>query len=223
MRNFVVVLCLCVLGSSADAQNLGEILARMDREAPNFHAISADIDMKTYTDVLGDTTDEKGTLKMQRLGPKDVRAIVDFTGGSDARVIAFLGKVVKIYYPNLKQVQEYEVGRNSDVLNQFLLLGFGSSGRELAQSYDITEAGQENLAGHDTTKLVLIPKDPKVLERLSKAELWIPSDAAYPIQQQFYEPSKNYRLVRYSNTILNPPIKGRLELKLPPGTSNEKQ
>ena len=223
MKNLVVALCLYFSLQFAAAQSLPEILARMDKEAPNFHAISADIDMKTYTEVLRDTTDEKGTLKMQRLGPNDVRAIIDFSRGSDARVIGFLEKVVVIYYPNLKQYQEYPVGRNSDVLNQFLLLGFGSSGRELAQRYDITDEGQEKVAGQDTTKLLLIPKDSKVLERLAKAEIWIPAAAAYPVQQQFYEPSKNYRLVQYTNTILNPPIKGRLELQMPRGTSKQKQ
>ncbi len=223
MNNLVVAFCLCLIACVARAQSLPEILARMDQEAPKFHAISADIDMKTYTDVLRDTTEEKGTLKMQRLSPNNVRAVIDFTGGSDARVIGFFGKVVQIYYPNLKQYQEFPMGRNSDVVNQFLLLGFGSSGRELAQSYTISEEGQERVAGTDTTKLLLIPKDSKVLERLAKAEIWVPANAAYPVQQQFYEPSKNYRLVQYTNTNLNPPIKGRLELQMPPGTSKQKQ
>jgi outer membrane lipoprotein-sorting protein len=114
-------------------------------------------------------------------------------------------------------VQDYDVGKNSDVLNQFLLLGFGSSGKELAQSYEISAAGTENVAGVETTKLLLLPKSPGVKERLSKIEMWIPANAAYPIQQQFYEPSGNYRQVTYSNVKLNPSIKGNLELKLPSG------
>ena len=223
MKNLVVGLCLLLLSAFAYGESVEEILARMDREAPRFHAMSADIDMKTYTDVLRDTTDEKGTLKMQRLGPNSIRAVVDFTEGSDARKIGFFGKVVRIYYPNLKQYQDYDVGRNSDVVNQFLLLGFGSSGKELAKSYTISEEGQEKVAGQDTTKLLLIPKDKGVLERLAKAEIWVPKDAANPVQQQFFEPSKNYRLVQYSNINLNPQIKGTLELQMPRGTSKQKQ
>ena len=51
--------------------------------------------------------------------------------------------------------------------------------------------------------------------------MWIPKDAAYPIQQQVYEPSGNYRIVTYSNVKLNPPMKGNLELKLPSGVKKQ--
>jgi outer membrane lipoprotein-sorting protein len=113
--------------------------------------------------------------------------------------------------------QDYDVGKNSNVLNQFLLLGFGSSGKELAQSYEISAAGTENVAGVEATKLLLLPKSEGVKQRLSKIEMWIPANAAYPIQQQFYEPSGNYEKVTYSNVKLNPSMKGNLELKLPSG------
>jgi outer membrane lipoprotein-sorting protein len=197
------------------AQSVDAILARMDQAAPAFRGMSADAEMKTYTAILSDTTTENGTLKMQRLKSGEVRAVIDFSGQQDARVIAFLGKIVRIYYPKLKAYQDYAVGKNTDVLNQFLLLGFGSSGRELAQSYQISLEGTEKVAGKDTTKLLLVPKDPKVKEHLTKIEMWVPNDAAYPIQQQFYEPSGNYRVVSYSNVKINPSMHGILELKMP--------
>lgn len=197
------------------------VLARMDQAAPGFRAMTADVQMKTYTAILSDTTTENGTLKMQRLKTGEVRAIIDFSKQTDARVIAFLGSIVRIYYPNLKAYQDYEVGKNSDVLNQFLLLGFGSSGRQLAQSYQITTEGSEKVAGKETTKLLLIPKDKKVKEHLAKIEMWIPDDAGYPVQQQFYEPSGNYRIVTYTDIKINPPLHGVLELKLPKGVKKQ--
>lgn len=222
MKRLLLILCLLGLVSDARAQTtVDAILARMDAAAPNFRALSADVTMVTYTAILNDTTTEKGTLQMQRLKPNDVRAIIDFSHETDARVIAFLGKVVRIYYPKLGSYQDYGVGNNTNVVNQYLLLGFGSSGKALAQSYSITLEGQEKVAGQTTAKLLLIPKDPKVLERLTKVEMWIPNDAAYPVQQQFYEPSGNYRRVTYTNIVLNPPIQGILELKLPPGVKKQ--
>ena len=213
---------LCLLATSlAEAQSVDAVLARMDQAAPTFHAMSADVQMLTYTAILSDKTVENGTMKMQRLKANDVRAVIDFSGGTDARVIAFLGKTVRIYYPKLKAYQDYEVGKNSDVLNQFLLLGFGSSGKDLMQSYSITMEGSEKVAGAETSKLLLTPKDPKVQQRLSKIEMWIPGDAPYPIQQQFYEPAGNYRTVTYSNINLKPPIHGNLELKLPAGAKRQ--
>jgi outer membrane lipoprotein-sorting protein len=216
-------LALCVLASAALAQtqDVNAILARMDQTAPAFRGMSADVQMKTLTAIIGDTTVENGTLKMQRVKNGGVRAILDFSGQTDAREIAFLGKIVRIYYPNLKSYQDYDVGKNTDVLNQFLLLGFGSSGKELAQSYEISGDGSEKIAGQDTTKLLLIPKDPKIKEHLSKIEIWVPNNEGYPVQQQFFEPSGNYRIVTYTNIRINPPMKGTLELKLPAGAKKQ--
>ena len=78
------------------------------------------------------------------------------------------------------------------------------------------------LAVKSTTKLLLMPKDAKVKERLTKVEVWIPKDAAYPLQQQFYEPSGNYRKVTYSNVQLNPPMTGTLELNCRPGLRSKR-
>ena len=218
-----VGICLLAGCTVLQAQRVEDILARMDKEAPAFHGIAATVRMVTFTAILSDQTVENGTLKMQRLKSGDVRAIMEFSGESDARTIAFLGKIVRIYYPKLKEYQDYDLGRNSNVLNQFLLLGFGSSGKELAQSYQITLEAPEKVAGQDTTKLLLVPKDKKVLEHLQKVEVWIPNDAAYPVQQQFYEPSGNWRKATYTDIQLNPPASGPLELQLPPGTKRQSQ
>ena len=223
MKNFVSRLFLvCLIGSVLNAEPIESILARMDKEAPSFHTLTANMALKTYTEVLKDATNETGTLKMQRQGPGKLRAIIDFTGGSDARTIAFLGKMVNVYYPNLKQVDEYPVGKNTDVLNQFLLLGFGSSGRDLTQNYEVTATGAETVGGQETTKLLLIPKDKKLLEKLKQAEIWMPVSGSSPVQQKFYEPSGNYRQVTYSNIVRNPPFQGILELNVPAGTSKQK-
>jgi outer membrane lipoprotein-sorting protein len=221
MKNLLPALCLFALSSGLHAESVNAILARMDQAAPNFHAISADLQMVTYTAILSDKTVEKGTLRMQRLKGNEIRAIIDFSAETDARVIAFLGKIVRIYYPKLKTYQDFEVGKNAQVLNQYLLLGFGSSGKDLARSYGVTAEGSEDVGGRTTTKLLLMPKDSKVKERLTKVEVWIPSDAAYPVQQQFYEPNGNYRKVTYSNVQLNPPITGTLELMLPSGVTKQ--
>ena len=188
--------------------------------------MSANVRMTTYVSVISDKTVEDGTLLMQRLKKNGtVRAILDFSHQKEAsanRLIAFLGNIIRIYYPNANTYQDYDVGKNSDALNQFLLLGFGSSGKELAQGYDISAAGTETLGGQDTTKLVLVPKTASVKEKLAKIEMWIPANSAYPIQQEFYEPppSGNYRIVTYSEMNLKPAIKGKqLDFKPPAGAT----
>lgn len=222
MRTLLTVLCLWAGASvGLQGQSVDAVLSRMDKAAPAFHAMSAEVKMTTHTAIIDDTEVESGTFKMQRLKGQEVRAVLDFSGESDARQIGFLGKIVRIYYPKLKTYQDYDLGKNSDVLNQFLLLGFGSYGRDLAGSYEITSEGEEKLEGLDTTKLSLVPKNADVAKRLSKIEMWVPKDAAYPIQQRFTEPSGNYRIVTYSDIKLNSSMKGKLELKLPSGVKKQ--
>ena len=220
MRLLLPVLCL-LAGVRLHGQSVEAVLARMDKAAPSFHAMTANVKMTTHTAIINDTNVESGTFRMQRLKGQEVRAVLDFSGQSDARQIGFLGRIVRIYYPKLNSYQDYDLGKNTDVLNQFLLLGFGSPGKDLASSYDITDAGQEKVNGRDTNKLILVPKSAEVAKRLSKIEMWILDDAAYPVQQQFYEPSGNFRIITYTNINLKPPIKGKLELKLPPGVKKQ--
>jgi outer membrane lipoprotein-sorting protein len=221
MKIPLVVLCALLASVKLPAENLNTILARMDEASQSFKAVSANVQMTTFTKVINDKTIENGTLEMQRQKGKGTRAIIDFSRQSDARIISFFGSTIRIYYPKLKLYQDYNVGQSSDVLNQYLLLGFGSSGKELMESYDITSAGEETVAGQEATKLVLTPKAEKVRETLSKVEVWIPQGMAYPLQQKFSKPSGDDFTTRYSDIKLNPAIKGNLEFKPPPGTKKQ--
>jgi outer membrane lipoprotein-sorting protein len=100
------------------------------------------------------------------------------------------------------------------------LLGFGTSGRDLQRGYEIALDGTEQISGQSASKLVLSPKQAAVKEQLSKVEIWIPANSGYPVQQKFYNPSGNYRLVTYTNFQLNPPL-GTLKLNAPPNTKVE--
>ena len=223
MKSLSVALCLWVSATLCPAQNLDAVLARMDKAAPSFHAMSADVKMVTYTALLKDTTDETGTIKMQRIKPGNVRAILTFNGAQSASPwLGFYGKTLRVYYPAMHTYQDFPVGKESNVLNQYLLLGFGSSGKELAQSYTITFLGAEKVAGKDTSMLQLDPKDPDVKEKLKKVIVWIPNNEANPVQQQFWEPSGNFRKITYSGISLDPKINGTLELQLPSGVSKVK-
>jgi len=220
-RLFVVtVLSLSALAWLAPAETVQSALARMDASAPQFHSMSANLTMVTYTAILSDSTTESGDVKMER-SKAETRALISFTGNSP-RTIAFLDKTVQIYYPNLKLVQVYKLGKRSKLLDQYLLLGFGTSGKDLARGYDIKIAGTEKINGHDATKLELTPKEKSVREQLSKVEMWLPLDSGYPVQQKFYNPSGNYRLATYTNFELNPPLgAGSLKLNTPPDVKVE--
>lgn len=222
MRFLPVFLLVVVWLPIAQADSVPEVLSRLDAAAPSFKGVSADLKKVGHVAVIDDTTTESGQLKLQRRKAHDVRAIIDFTGEKDKRSLFFANRTVKVYSPNLNLVQVYDLGRSVKFLNQYLLLGFGTSGKDLQSSYDITQLGTDTIDSKATTHLQLTPKDPGAREKLAKAELWFPADAAYPVQQKFFEPNGNFTVITYSHVMLNPPFDpGGLEWKAPPNTREE--
>ncbi len=220
-------LLLCaVLSAMLGALNLAAettdvILARMNEVAVSFKGMSANVSMTTYTKVIDDKEIETGTLKMQRIPGKGTRALLSLSGDSDSHIVFLAENVVRLYTPKAKLVKDYPVAKSSDLVEQYLMLGFGSSGTQLTQNYEVNNAGTEKISGLETTHLVLLPRSNQVKEKIAKVDVWIPIGKAYPAQEQFLEPNGNYRITTYSDVVINPPMKGSLEFKVPPGTKKE--
>jgi outer membrane lipoprotein-sorting protein len=156
---------------------------------------------------------------MRRAGPNDMRILVDFVK-PDPQTAAFEKDQGQIYFPKMRTVQIFDLGKYRSLVDQFLLLGFGTSGKELARNYNLKVLGEEQVGGELATRLELVPKSASVLEYLPKAELWI-STAGYPLQQKFYEPS-GYKLFTYRDVKLNTNLPDdAFKLKLPSGVKRE--
>ena len=214
MNRTVLVVALAALIAGARAESLSAVLSRMDQASVGFHGMSANLTMVSHVAILDDNTTENGVIKMQKT-KSGTEAVIDFAGDpSKRRSLGFFDKTIQIYYPNLKLVQIYKLGRNANVLDQYLLLGFGTSGKDLTKGYEVQLLGTEQVSGQSASKLLLIPKDAAVKQQIDKVEIWIPENSGYPIQQKFYNPSGNYRLVTYSDFQANPSL-GSLKLKVP--------
>ncbi|MBI2680931.1 MAG: outer-membrane lipoprotein carrier protein LolA, partial [Candidatus Solibacter usitatus] len=141
--------------------------------------------------------------------------LVEFTE-PDPKSIAVQGERVEIYYPKMQTVEEYDVGKNRALLDQFLLIGFGTSGKELSAAYQMKYLGEENVGGMNTAHLELIPKSKEVLQQLSKLELWLHETGAYPVQQKITQRGGDYHLFTYTSVNLNTPRSDAdLKLKAP--------
>jgi len=191
----------------------------MDQGAAAFHGMAADVVMVTHTAILDDNTTENGTIKMEK-SKSGTEALIDFTSETNRRTIAFLDKTIQLYFPKLNLVQIYKLGRKANLLDQYLLLGFGTSGKDLTKGYDVKMEGTEQISGQDASKLVLVPKAAGVKEQLSKVEVWLPANSGYPVQQKFYYTSGNFRLATYTNFQLNPSM-GAIKLNAPPNAKVE--
>jgi len=221
MKIPLLVLCALLGALNLVAESTDVILARMNEVAVSFHGMLATVNMTTYTKVIDDKEIETGTLQTQKVIGKSTRALLNLSGQTDSHIVFLADNMVRLYTPKAKLVKDYSVAQSSDLVEQFLLLGFGSSGKELMESYDINNAGTEKISGQDTTHLVLLPKSAKVKEHIAKVEVWIPVGKAYPSQQEFIEPNGNYRITTYSDVVINPPMKKPLDFKPPPGTKKE--
>ncbi len=220
-RILSLITFITVSAGVAKAETLAAIEARLDQAAPVFSTVSAKLVKSSFTKVISDTTTENGTILIKRVKANDMRVKLDFTG-ADERSAVFHDHKYEVLLPKLKVVQEYDLGKYGALVDQFMLLGFGTSGKSLAENYEIKVVKQEELAGQQTTRLELIPKSKEARVHLLKIEMWIPEGKSYPIQQKLHFPSGNYDTVTYSDLKLNAPLPDdALKLRLPKGVKRE--
>ncbi len=205
----------------ASAATVEQTLAAMDAASASFKAMSAKVQWVSHQGVVNEDNTDRGTIALRRPAPGEMTMLIELTDPNRKSVL-LSGKKLELYFPKIQTVQEYDVGRNRQTFEQFLLLGFGSSGKELAERYKIQLLGQEVLEGQPTAHLELTPVSPEILKHLKKAELWITSRGAYPVRQKLYFPAGDYSLVSYTEVKINPPLAGSaLSLKLPRGVKRE--
>jgi outer membrane lipoprotein-sorting protein len=194
--------------------SLDSVLERMDRTAGSFKTFSADLRSVAHTAVIDEDDVSTGTILVKRAN-RGMDMLMDLTT-PDRKSIAIHGQKAEIYYPKIKTIEEYDISRYRALADQFLLIGFGTSGKELAQAYNMKVLATDTVAGVQATKLELVPKSPEVLKNVKKLELWIPESADYPVQQKFYLAAGDYRLATYTNVRKNPPLTDSdLKIKAP--------
>ncbi len=202
------------------APSLESTLARLDSAAAGFKSMSAAVRILNHTAVINDDSVESGTMSLKRSRPGDIRMLIQVSE-PDPKAYAISGRKAEIYYPKAKTVDEYDLGQYRGLVDQFMLLGFGSSSKELQTGYAVRLVGAGNVAGQNAAELELIPKTKQVLQHLSKVQLWI-SDSGYPVQQKFLFPGGDYRMVTYSDVKINPALSdSALKLQLPRGVKRQ--
>jgi len=175
------------------------VLKMMDKSASDFHSLTADIEHIKYTDVVKDTSTETGQILVRR----DQKMRIDFTK-PDPRVILRTGDSLFVFTPKINRVEEYNLGKNRALVDQYVLLGFGTKSQNMEKSYDITLGGEEEVEHRKTFVLTLTPKSEEVRKQITKIQMWIDASSWLPIQQKFFEAgSGDYFLFKYSNMMKN--------------------
>ncbi len=199
--------CLLPFGApSAVAQNdpnLQKVLTQMDSAAASFRTTQANFVWEQYWKVVNERESQKGTVYYRRAG-KEIQMMADIA--DPPKSVLFSNGKVEIYEPKVKRVTTYEAGKNRDAVESFLVLGFGGSGQDMLKSFDVKYLGTETVDGVNAAKLELVPKSDRVRNIFGKIWLWIDPARGISVQQQFFEPSGDYRLAKYSDFQINQKI-----------------
>jgi outer membrane lipoprotein-sorting protein len=216
MRIWSCISFLLVAGVGAPAETLDAILARMDASARQFRSFSAHMKRTDFTAVLNESEIMNGTIRMKR-NKSSVSGLMEFADPSP-HTIAIAPHSVQRFYPKANVVEIYDTTKYTSVMDEYLLLGFGTTAAELSKTYNIKATGTETVGGAMATRLELTPTSAEVLKLIRKIELWIPEDQSHPVREKITEPSKDTIVVDYTEVELNPQLPdSAFELKLPNG------
>jgi outer membrane lipoprotein-sorting protein len=179
--------------------SLESVLRQMDAEARDFHSLSADIERTKVTVVVNDHSTESGTIQVR--GDKMLLELK----APDPRTILRTGDTLFVYNPGLNRVEEYNLGKNRALVDQFLLLGFGTESKDLQKGYLVALLKEDKLDDKKTIELELTPKSEGVRNQIAKIQIWLDESSWLPVQQEFYEAgSGDYSVVRYARVVRNP-------------------
>jgi outer membrane lipoprotein-sorting protein len=196
----VLLLACSVSARQGDrAWTADAVLSMMDKAAHDFHSLSADLEHIKYTDVVKDTSTETGRLFVRH----DSKMRVEI-GKPDARTILRTGDSLFIFNPKINRVEEYDLGKHRSMVDQYLLLGFGTHADAIRKNYEVSAEGQQTLDGRATVVLNLVPKAEQIRSQIAKIQMWIDESSWMPVQQKFYEAgSSDYILFHYTNLVKN--------------------
>jgi outer membrane lipoprotein-sorting protein len=175
------------------------VLEMMDRSAKDFRTLSADIENVKYTAVVKDTSIETGQIWVRH----DQKMRIEFTK-PEPRTILRTGDSLFIYNPKINRVDEYDLGKNRAMVDQYVRLGFGTRSEDIRKSYLVTVTGEEEFDHRKTVVVELTPKSDEIRRQISRIDMWIDEASWLPLQQKFYETgSDDYILFHYSNLMKN--------------------
>jgi outer membrane lipoprotein-sorting protein len=195
------------------------VLEMMDKSAKDFRTLTADIENVKYTAVVQDTSTETGQIFVRR----DQKMRIEFTK-PEARTILRTGDSLFLYNPKLNRVEEYDLGKNRAMVDQYIRLGFGTKSEDLRKSYVVTVTGEEELDRRKTVVVELTPKGDQIRSQITRIQMWIDEASWLPIQQKIFESgSGDYILFHYTNMMKNLKINdSRFKQDWPKNASHEK-
>jgi hypothetical protein len=185
------------------------VLAQLDTASQQFKNARADFAWDYYEAVVRDTTTQAGSIYFERKGnATQMGAVVvdPKTKGKD-KVLEYKDGMLRLFDLHIDQIRNMKAGPNQAQYESFLSLGFGGSGKALAQAWTITDQGSETMTDDGqpvkVEKLDLVSKDPSVRNNFTHVTIWVDAQRGVTLKQVFDTPSHDRRTATYSHIKLN--------------------
>jgi outer membrane lipoprotein-sorting protein len=221
LATLMTVLVLAArVGLAAPADEKEKVLRRLDAVAANFHSTTADFEFDSVeTDPIPDKDVQKGTVYYERKGKSFQMAahIREENSKPIPKVYIYSDGSFRLYEKKINQVTTLS---KLSQYESWFMLGFGASGKDLEEKWDISYKGTEMLDGVMTSILEMVPKDLAIRKNLPKVTVWIDLKNGVNLKQVFEEGPGQYRVCVYFKIKVNEPLpKDAFNL----GTDNQTQ
>lgn len=185
------------------ADDLHSVLHKLDQASARFQSTSADFKFDSMQTVpIPDEDVQTGTVYYQRKG-SDFEIGVHIATDNDRPV----PKTIIVSHGEFKMYEKLSdqvtTSKKVSKYESYLALGFGASGKDLQEKWNIKFLGADTLNGVAVDKLELVAKDPSVLKLFPKVTVWIDPERGVSLKQVFDEGEGQTRTCTYSNIKVN--------------------
>ncbi len=199
------ILLLALIAPATFAADLPSVLSSMNGAAAEYKGMTAKMRKVTYTKLVDDTDVETGQVWVRKDSKGQIALRIEIADPAPMQIRAF-GTTGAVFKERINQIEEYDLKKRGKQLEEALMLGYGVSGDDLEERYDIALVGEEEVEGQATVLLALTPKDPEDRAKGQRLEMWISTATWQPAQQKITESDGDYRLASYTDMKINPGV-----------------
>lgn len=212
-----------LLGQNPKDAQLNTVLREMNAASTHFRSATADFVRDNYTAVVGTHEKKSGNIAFRRVH-SSTEMMLHITSAGNQQVL-YKDGVLDYYEPNLHQETIMPAGKNRDMAESLLTLGFGSSGSQLMDAWQVTFEGWDTIDGVKVAKLNLVSKNQSLRDKYySHIMIWIDPVHSIAYKQELFSPSDSPSMadvstVTYSDIRYNVSVPDSLfKLKVAKGT-----
>ncbi len=208
LHRIAASLLLSIAAAAASAQpkpgHLDEVIRQLDVTSAKFKAAEANFKWDLFDHTVKETTSQTGTIYFEkdsaktRMGAKITSPALKF--------LEFRNNSFRMYEPLTNHLTTFSAQKNQSQIETFLTLGFGASGKDLLNAWNISDLGNDTVDGVDTAKLDLVPKDPGVRSNYPHIIIWIDPARGVSLKQEIFMASQDTRTSYYTNIHMNQKI-----------------